>query len=515
MLPDMITKNNYLEKVSEYGVERLTGALKETHEFLKEATSDFSDWSLYEDDPDIKETTRIYFEKLEKLIGRNSETEIKKDNRKSGQEKESDKIHKKTKSQAAHQTNHDTNVKKIERVEHLEEEIKFIKRFVGLHNRTKSKNAILNFIKAVQKAIVQKIIRKTSKYAKEIQYIQKTLVEAFNNAKGDISFVIHKDNLPNFVAIAGGEEVFHSIGMIKRFIGMEGKPVELQKRQNFIKFIENAFKKQKLKDDPYEDKVKAILKELKKTKSEKIPVVIEHEELKGLHGILNGCGCKGIGNIYHTGGKKLRQCHSKNYSDAHKGACSHHHGLSGVVTAEEILNQHYEMLPFSGKWKELMGQPAKNFTLMLHGEPGSGKTTFMMMFVKYLSGFGSVLFISSEEFGSPTLQSKIKDYLNPVPENVHFAGSVNNADLSGYQFIVMDSINDLGLSLDDFKNLKAKNPDTAFIFLVQHTKNGQFRGSKEWEHEAQIVAEVSEGTITITKNRYGVMGTMPFFNKVL
>jgi hypothetical protein len=510
----MINKNNYLETVTAFGVKKLKGALLETHEFLKEATNNFSDWGLYEEDPDIRETARIYFEKLQDLIGEPAPKSAKGKQKKSGSGKgknggNNDAI-KKTK--AAPKPKPASKVDKVNMVEHLEEEIKLIKRFVGLHNRTKSRNAVLNFIKAIQKAIVQKFVRKTSKYAKEIQYMQKTLVDAYNQAKGDIVIAVHEANLPNFVAIAGGEQVFHSIGIIKRFIGMEGKALELQKRQGFIKFIENAIKKDKLEEDPYKDKVKSILSALKKTKSESTPVTIGHEELNGLQGIVSGCGCNYMGNIYHTNGKKLRECHSTNYSDAHGGACSHHGGLSGIMTAEEIANQHYEMLSFSGKWKELFGQPEANFTLMLHGEPGSGKTTFMMLLVKYLSSFGDVLFVSSEEFGSETLQAKIKKYLAPIPGNIHFAANVPETGLGMYHFVVMDSINDLGLDLEGFKKLKGENPQTAFVFLVQHTKSGQFRGSKEWEHEAQIVAEVTAGTIKVTKNRYGVMGEMSFFN---
>ena len=204
--------------------------------------------------------------------------------------------------------------------------------------------------------------------------------------------------------------------------------------------------------------------------------------------------------------------YTKHHSHRHSSH-SHHslHGL-GVLTAEEVVNQHFDLLPFSGQWQALVGQPARNFTMMLHGEPGSGKTTFMLKFVKYLSSMGSVLYVSSEEFNSSTLKAKVLEYLTPLPQNVHFAMDTHSSDLSQYDFVILDSINDIGLNLEDFKAMKRAHPNTAFVLLLQHTKAGQFRGGKEWEHEAAIAGVVNEGIISIYKNRFGVKGTMNFFN---
>jgi hypothetical protein len=93
-------------------------------------------------------------------------------------------------------------------VEHIREEVKFIKRYVGLHNKVKSPNAILAFIKALQRSIVQKLIRKTSPLSEEIEMIQNKLVQAYNKMKGDESFAINDKDLNHLVAIAGGEKVY-------------------------------------------------------------------------------------------------------------------------------------------------------------------------------------------------------------------------------------------------------------------------------------------------------------------
>ena len=83
--------------------------------------------------------------------------------------------------------------------------------------------------------------------------------------------------------------------------------------------------------------------------------------------------------------------------------------------------------------------------------------------------------------------------------------------MSNYDFIILDSVNDLGLQLQDYKDLRAKYPNAAFIIILQHTKSGKYRGGKDWEHEIEIGGEVVNGVITIYRNRYGVKGSMNFF----
>lgn len=68
--------------------------------------------------------------------------------------------------------------------------------------------------------------------------------------------------------------------------------------------------------------------------------------------------------------------------------------------------------------------------------------------------------------------------------------------------------------LKGFKELKAQYPKVAFILILQCTKSGQFKGGKEWEHEVEIGAEITEpGTISVYKNRFDVKGELYFFDK--
>jgi hypothetical protein len=526
---DMITRANYEEKITQFDVENLEPTLLSTHKWYVE-TSEF-----YDVDKDIKDTIDLYFRKLEKYIQQFNAaiatqdakpkikstpqtpkaqhkviTEIKNTREKRAIPKE--------KATQKKQTTPEFN-DQIQWAEVLPEEIKIIRRYVGLHEKTKNNVFILNLIKALQKAVVEKKINKNSNHAEDIRNIQHNLLKVYNSMDKQMLITINEKDLLRLVAIAGGEKVYPSITFLKRYIGFQGKAIEDEKITLFITQAEKAINTGKIRnDDPYVTKVEALVKNLKTfLKSNEQYVSISEATLNGLEGIVNACGCHQVGEIYHTGGKILRPCKTKTYSDAKRGACSHHHGLSGLMSASDVSNQEFVLLPFTGVWEALVGKPEKNFTMMLHGEPNAGKSTFLMKFAQYLTKIGSVLYVSPEEHGSVTLRDKVNTYLNPLPSNIAFAPDFESITLGGstvsdFDCVIIDSVTDLKLSLDEFKTLKRENPQTAFVLVLQHNKDGSFRGGKEWEHEVQIVGEVSNGTITIYKNRYGTKGAMNFFD---
>jgi hypothetical protein len=510
----MITANNYFNEVERIGVEKLPETLRKGHDLVVKSTNNGTSWLNYQNSESIRKVIDLYFQKLNDYASSTASTrtvnvpepKVKAPStRKATKPKVTkDKSSSPKKQNAEPQQN-------VKLVEHLREEVKFIRRYIGLHNKVKTPNAILAFIKALQRSIVQKLIRKTSPLADEIEMIQSKLVQAYNKMKGEESFAINEKDLNRLVAIAGGEKVYPSITVIKRFIGLQGKDDE-KKINSFLKYLENLADKI-TKDDPYADKLKAIHKAIKQRTSSKI--AISKAELNGLEGIVKACGCKDeVGKIYDTDGKKLRQCRKRTYSDARRGACSHNRGLNGVLTAEEMANRKLDLLNFFSFWLSLFGNPARNFTLMLHGEPHNGKTIFLLKFAQFLAdNFGDVLYVSSEEFASPTMTKKVNEFLNPLPQRLHFAENLQDPDLSQYQFVILDSVNDLGLKINEYKEIRKEHPETAFIFILQHTKAGDFRGGKDWEHIAEIAGEVHRGVVTTTKNRYAPKATLDFFRQ--
>jgi predicted ATP-dependent serine protease len=289
------------------------------------------------------------------------------------------------------------------------------------------------------------------------------------------------------------------IAAIKRFVGLQGND-DAKKIDDFIRYLENQIAKKKiLKDDPYADKVNAIYRRLKSRTARKVSV--SSAELSGLEHIVKTCACE----KKHKTNIEKKHAAKKSVSDR---------GLSGVLTAAEMANRKLDLLPFGTFWQTLLGSPARNFTMMFHGEPHNGKTIFLLKLAQYLAdNFGHVLYVSSEEFASPTMTQKVSEFLTPLPARLHFAENLTNPDLSNYQFIILDSVNDLGMKVNDYKALRAKYPDKAFIFILQHTKAGEFKGGKDWEHISEIAGEVSKGVASVTKNRYAPKSSLDFFKQ--
>lgn len=546
----MISKSNYFTSTESIDFSALPPIIQEGHEFFQESVE------FYDEDKDIKETIELYLSKLNDYVNfrkgnkesiirdfynqlsKSDIAKLSKEGFSVTKQKLAEKLNitldevlafaekLKPKAKKAQVTSKPckskaTHVKQAidkKLVENLHEEVKFIKRFIGFHNKAKQASTILSYIKSLQKAIVNKLIRKSSAYAEDIRTIQDKLVKLYNqaNPNGEIRLLINENDLGKYISIVGGEAVYKSIEIIRRFVGMQGKEFETSKIESFIKYVNKAAI---TSEDPYFDRVQAIVDQIKKYKQGKLKVA--DQELSGLKGILKGCNCH-LGKLYSTGGKPLRRCRSKKYSDAGRGACSHNQGvkkekckeLNGIMTVGEVASMEFQKLAFSGKWESLIGKPAPNFDMMIFGQPGSGKTTLLLLFGHYLAtNFGDVLYISGEEYNSSPLTDKTK-LLPSFPSNFHVFKNLKNlpVKLSAYQFVILDSITDLGIDLEQYKAMREENPNTAFILILQTTKDGKFKGGKEWEHEVEIAGEVDNGIISIYKNRYGVKGSLNFFD---
>ena len=524
----MINMENYFSTINSVGVNKLTPALSKSHEAVLKLTNNGESWEKYSASDGVKTFIDRYFRNLnvfiKTLIPASGKPEVKVASQNAINTKE-------RKPKKVKEAQVDDDLAEPKSVARISEEVKFIKRFVGLHNKKKSPQTILSFIKSLQRSIVQKLIRKTSPFAKEIQSIQQALIDFYHSMKGDKPVKIGDSELPKLVAIAGGEKVYPSLNIIKRYIGLQGKPIDKDLIDRFISQIEKALDKKIMADDPYADKVKDIYNTLRKSKSSKT-FSIKSSELNGLSGIVKECTCKHkhLGQIYRikkkdavkaVKSKRVRECNFKTYSDARgKGTCSHNGGLSGVdtdnpiLTAEQMANRKHELIHLTSFWLLVFGVIEKNFVLMVHGEPGNGKTMLLLSFAKYLAdNFGNVLYVSSEECTSYTMTKKINELVNPRPPSLDFVGSLKGVDLSRYDFVFLDSVNDLQLKSADVKELYLRNPNVGFILNLQHTKGGSFRGDKGWEHLPGIVGEVTKGVITLTKNRYGNTSIFNFFEQ--
>lgn len=212
-------------------------------------------------------------------------------------------------------------------VEEISKEVYFIKRAVNMHGKEKQVSSLLTLIRSLQKAIVSRVIRKTSPLAGIVQAVQEKLVKAYNIAvEKDLSAVTlnFKDSdLITYVNAAGGERIFDSIRLIKRFVGLQGKP--LKNLDSFLKQLKKVDS-----EDPYFDRIQGIIKKLEKA-TEGSLLEITPAQLSGLNGVVSGFG-----------------------------------GLSGVVEEETILTPVYEYKGYTIKLTLMSFGANKYYTVRIY-----------------------------------------------------------------------------------------------------------------------------------------------------
>jgi hypothetical protein len=180
-----------------------------------------------------------------------------------------------------------------------------------------------------------------------------------------------------------------------------------------------------------------------------------------------------------------------------------HQGKPNPITyaSHRPLTDHVPTYDFTGRWQGLFNHPSKGFSALVYGQPKSGKSTMAIDFAGYLArNFGKVLYASIEEGGRGTLDERI-NRLGVGNPNMDISNNLP-ADLSGYDFIITDSVSRGNLDLSQMQQLKADWPDKNFIFLFHTTKDGLPRGTNQFLHEVDVLVNVKDGVAT-ADGRFG------------
>lgn len=381
-----------------------------------------------------------------------------------------------------------------EHVERMPEELKFIKRFVLMHNKSKTLDQIRAFINSLQKAMTEKRIRKTSQYAAEILQIQDALLELFAKLRNrkSLKIEIGEERRAHFLTITGSQRLLPSVRFIKNYITLQGKRVQTAVVKSLLTRIEKAQLKKAIPvRDPYAGQINEIVQTLKtfvsKNKVEGT-LLIPSRQLNGLNGIIGEIE----GNDYE-------------YTGTFNGFGSVPD--DAIVNTMDIVKMRFKSLGFTGKWLRFIGDPAPGFTAMVFGLPKFGKSYLCIDWAGYLArNHGRVLYVAREEKIGDTLSTKIRETKVAHP-NFDSVGSLPY-DLSGYDFVFLDSVTKLGLSPDDLDELKTEYPEISFIYVFQTTKQGAFRGSNGFQHDVDIVIEVPEPGKAVQYGRYNQGGEM-------
>ena len=179
-----------------------------------------------------------------------------------------------------------------------------------------------------------------------------------------------------------------------------------------------------------------------------------------------------------------------------------------TMSLRDLQNKQFKTLEFTGEWRELIGKPEQNFSMMVYGQSGHGKSYFVGQLSEYLANnFGDVLYNSSEEGISLSLQDKVKkldsDKLR-ISNFKDFESIKKHLKQSISKFVVLDSVNHMNLKSEQLEELKKINLTRSFITIHQVTKNGEFKGNNEFLHNCDVQIVVTNRVPLIEKNRYKI-----------
>lgn len=412
---------------------------------------------------------------------------------------------KKTTKPKRSKPNYANNESKSAKVERISDELKFIKRFVYLNNKAKTRNQIRLFISALQKAIRERRITKSSTYAEEIMNVQDLLLqlhERFKNDREKIEVEIDENLLNDFLSIVGLESEMASIKLIKSFINLQGKIIENRKAVLLLNRIDRAIRTNKVtKKDKYWEQINDIKSDLetfiKKNEGEGI-LKVEPQALNGLSGILSDCGCDMTKTVKN---KPLRldvEKLTKQYLASQKSL----NGDEGFfMSSMELDNLEFEHVGLDGRWLQLIGDPAVGARIAVYGDPKIGKSYLMIEFAGDLAKSGKrVLYVTKEEGKSATLLKKFQETCSKHPNL--FVTDYIPENIGEYDFVFFDSVSKCKLTPENLLAIKWAFPRTVKVEIHQVTKEGKARGFNDFIHDVDSIIRLPERGTAIQEGRY-------------
>ncbi|TWP30541.1 hypothetical protein ETU09_00640 [Apibacter muscae] len=184
--------------------------------------------------------------------------------------------------------------------------------------------------------------------------------------------------------------------------------------------------------------------------------------------------------------------------------------MARALSANELSNKKYQLFDFKGDWMEAFGNPEMSGVWFIWGNSGSGKTTFTLQLVKYLSQFDKVLYNSLEEATSYTMKLAFgRVNMQEVGTHVQLLAAepikelINRLDKrQSRRIVVIDSIQYARLNYPKYQDFVERYPNKLFIFTSQAKgMNPVSRTAEQVMFDADLKIWV-EGHKAFSKGRY-------------
>jgi len=363
----MITIDNYFERTSGVDFEQLPEALAKGHTLVSGAAQ--NNWEHYHKVDTIKRVVNAYFEKLDSYLksqapSQKSKSAVPEQTVKPTRERKTSPERAVKPAKAAKQPKGATSKKAAQKsaktddkknykadykmvpVEILDTDVQFIRRYTQMDGKVKTQAQVLTLIHSLQKAILERRIRKTSPYAAEIKTMQEQLIKLYEKM-GETALVrIAPDNLKRYQQIAHAQTPMPSAALLKAYISLNGRRGVEERIQKLMERMKKAVGAGKVtRDDKYSEPLQAAYKTMAEHLKNKTKVLhIHHAELSGIKTLLKGkAGSKGAQkkSLYQSGGT----------SGAHENPPHQ----PEVISSAALLGMAFETIGLQGKYRQLIG----------------------------------------------------------------------------------------------------------------------------------------------------------------
>lgn len=146
----------------------------------------------------------------------------------------------------------------------------------------------MNLLSGLQKAILERRIRKDSPYAKDVNLMQEQLIKACEKMGDMAEIKIDAKNLKRYLEIAGSQENMLSNTLLKAYVSLNGKKGIKERAEKLIERMTTAVQKGKIqKSNKYAKRLNNVLESLKNFVAGNADTFkISSAELNGLMGIV-------------------------------------------------------------------------------------------------------------------------------------------------------------------------------------------------------------------------------------
>jgi len=345
-----VTTANYSQVLPTLPFNDMPDAVKKGVETINKYTQSGADWSAYQSNENVKRIVDMIFNKIEPYVPAQKKAAAPKYVRPVSQsatvkkalamrkaaEKVADVVESghspqpkaaKVKQPKAAKAPKAAAAPSGTAVEKISASIGFIKRMLNYNGKKIEKAKLVSMLRSLQKAIVERVIRKEDAFAKEIREIQEYLVAASQLKEHTIAVVISDKKVEAYTKAIGSESKMAVIELLKSYIKLVGKEGVKDKAKNLIKRIYKVIESGAVSEKQPRFKLLVSAGEnIESYLANDTKVIVTTEaELNGLAGL----GCCDMGTIVKIK-QKLHRTKDRNYTTAKgKGAGSHHGGIAG------------------------------------------------------------------------------------------------------------------------------------------------------------------------------------------